>query len=95
MENSMLIAGYVWNGKNAKNKLEGANKTSKESGIATVLTKTTEEMGTDLEKTIIMWEKVLKEFASTKDKQPLIDYERGKILFFLKKKYYICIYDIW
>tara|TARA_Y100000589_G_scaffold42490_1_gene35661 strand:- start:37998 stop:43232 length:5235 start_codon:yes stop_codon:yes gene_type:complete len=77
MENSMLIAGYVWNGKNAKNKLEGANKTSKESGIATVLTKTTEEMGTDLEKTIIMWEKVLKEFASTKDKQPLIDYERG------------------
>ena len=75
--NSMLIAGYVWNGKKTKDKLEGANKTSKESGIATVLAKTTEEVGTELEKTINIWEKILKNVASTTDKKPLIDYERG------------------
>ena len=79
-ENSMLISGYVWNGKKGITKpvsLNGANKISKESGIATVLAKTTEEVGTELEKTIVIWEKILNNCAATSDKKPLIDYERG------------------
>lgn len=75
--NSMIVAGYVWNGKKPKGTLDGPNKNSKESGTATVLAKTTEDLNTELEKTIIIWEKVLKEFAATSDKKPLIDYERG------------------
>ena len=72
----MLVSGYVWNGKNETEKISGPNETSTKGGTAVILANTIEECNTEIEKTILIWEKVLLKFKSSKDGKLLIDYER-------------------
>ncbi len=76
IQNSMLVSGYVWNGKNETEKISGPNETSTKGGTAVILANTIEECNTEIEKTILIWEKVLLKFKSSKDGKLLIDYER-------------------